>query len=100
MATSKKLSQAQRDFFNKVSLAAFCNPFSDDRYNLDLEISAANDSPSRLEATERAISEVYKQLQSKAGDRQVDNPGIGLTHNQGGEPGAAVVSVAIVGNEK
>jgi acetyl-CoA C-acetyltransferase len=48
----------------------------------------------------RMMYEVYKQLQGKADKRQVKNPSIGLTHNQGGEPGAAVVSVAIVGNEK
>jgi len=48
----------------------------------------------------RMMYEVYKQLQGKAEKRQVKNPTIGLTHNQGGEPGAAVVSVAIVGNEK
>lgn len=48
----------------------------------------------------RMMYEVYKQLQGKAGKRQIPNPSIGLTHNQGGEPGAAVVSVAIVGNEK
>ena len=48
----------------------------------------------------RMMYEVYKQLQGKAGNRQVKNASIGLTHNQGGEPGAAVVSVAIVGNEK
>jgi acetyl-CoA C-acetyltransferase len=48
----------------------------------------------------RMMYEVYKQLQGKADKRQVKNPAIGLTHNQGGEPGAAVVSVAIVGNEK
>ena len=48
----------------------------------------------------RMMYEVYKQLQNKAGDRQIKNPTIGLTHNQGGEPGAAVVSVAIVGNAK
>ena len=47
----------------------------------------------------RMMYEVYKQLQSKAGPRQVKNPRLGLTHNQGGEPGAATVSVAIVGNE-
>jgi acetyl-CoA C-acetyltransferase len=39
-------------------------------------------------------------LQGKAEKRQIKNPAIGLNHNQGGEPGAAVVSVAIVGNEK
>ena len=48
----------------------------------------------------RMMYEVYKQLQGKAEKRQIKNPAIGLTHNQGGEPGAAVVSVAIVGNEK
>jgi len=48
----------------------------------------------------RMMYEVYKQLQGKAGNRQIKNPGLGLTHNQGGEPGAATVSVLIAGNEK
>jgi acetyl-CoA C-acetyltransferase len=48
----------------------------------------------------RMMYEVYKQLQGKAGPRQVKNPRLGLTHNQGGEPGAATVSIAIVGNER
>jgi acetyl-CoA C-acetyltransferase len=48
----------------------------------------------------RMLYEVYKQLQGKAGVRQVKNPRLGLTHNQGGEPGAATVSVLIAGNEK
>ena len=47
----------------------------------------------------RMMYEVYKQLQGKAGPRQLKNPRLGLTHNQGGEPGAATVSVFIVGNE-
>jgi acetyl-CoA C-acetyltransferase len=47
----------------------------------------------------RMMYEVYKQLQGKADKRQIKNPKLGLTHNQGGEPGAATVSVAIVGNE-
>ncbi len=47
----------------------------------------------------RMMYEVYKQLQGKAGPRQIKNPRLGLTHNQGGEPGAATVSVVIVGNE-
>ena len=47
----------------------------------------------------RMLYEVYKQLQDKAGPRQVKNPCLGLTHNQGGEPGAATVSVLIAGNE-
>lgn len=47
----------------------------------------------------RMLYEVYQQLQGKAGPRQVKNPRLGLTHNQGGEPGAATVSVLIAGNE-
>jgi acetyl-CoA C-acetyltransferase len=47
----------------------------------------------------RMLYEVYLQLQGKAGPRQVKNPRLGLTHNQGGEPGAATVSVLIAGNE-
>jgi acetyl-CoA C-acetyltransferase len=43
--------------------------------------------------------EVYKQVQGKADKRQVKNPRLGLTHNQGGAPGAATVSVVIAGNE-
>jgi acetyl-CoA C-acetyltransferase len=47
----------------------------------------------------RMMYEVYKQLQEKADLRQVKNPRLGLTHNQGSEPGAATVSVVIAGNE-
>jgi len=45
----------------------------------------------------RMMYEVYKQLQGKAGARQVKNPTLGLTHNLGGVPGLATVSVLIVG---
>jgi acetyl-CoA C-acetyltransferase len=47
----------------------------------------------------RMIYEEYKQLQGKAGERQVENPRIGLTHNLGGFPHMSVVSVTILGNE-
>jgi len=47
----------------------------------------------------RMMYEIYKQLQGKADRRQVKNPRLGLTHNQGGAPGAATVSVVIAGNE-
>jgi len=46
----------------------------------------------------RMMYEVYKQLQGKAGPRQVKNPKLGLTHNLGGIPGGGVCSVCIVGN--
>jgi acetyl-CoA C-acetyltransferase len=40
---------------------------------------------------------MYKQLQGKAGARQVKNPKLGLTHNMGGIPGMIVASVTVVG---
>ena len=45
----------------------------------------------------RMLYEVYKQLQGKAEDRQINNPRIGLTHNLGGFPQMNVVSIVIVG---
>ena len=45
----------------------------------------------------RMIYEVYKQLQGKAGDRQVKKADLGLTHNLGGRPGSFTASVAIFG---
>ncbi|MFH2012891.1 MAG: acetyl-CoA acetyltransferase [Pseudomonadota bacterium] len=47
----------------------------------------------------RMVYEVYKQLQGKAGDRQVKDPKIGLTHNLGGLPGYYNCAVGIFGNE-
>lgn len=45
----------------------------------------------------RMIYEVYKQLQGKAGPRQVKNVKLGLTHNLGGIPGSFVVAISILG---
>jgi len=45
----------------------------------------------------RMMYEEYKQLQGKAGPRQVKDCKFGLTHNLGGVPGSATVSVLIVG---
>ena len=45
----------------------------------------------------RMIYEVYKQLQGKAGDRQLKEPTLGLTHNLGGRPGSFTCSVALLG---
>lgn len=46
----------------------------------------------------RMMYEVYKQLQGKAGPRQVKNPSLGLTQNAGGAPGGVVTAVCIMGN--
>jgi acetyl-CoA C-acetyltransferase len=43
--------------------------------------------------------EVYKQLQEKAGPRQVKNPRLGLTHNLGGSVWGGVSCISISGNE-
>lgn len=45
----------------------------------------------------RMMYEIYKQLQGRAGDRQVKDPRIGLTHNMGGFPAMNIISVNIVG---
>ena len=45
----------------------------------------------------RMMYEMYKQLQGKSGERQIRNPGLGLTHNLGGPPLASVSSICIVG---
>lgn len=45
----------------------------------------------------RMIYEIYKQMQGKAGARQMKKVNIGLTHNIGGWPGAFTAAVAIFG---
>ena len=45
----------------------------------------------------RMMYELYKQLQGKAGDRQIKDPKLGLTHNMGGGPINSMVSVVIAG---
>jgi acetyl-CoA C-acetyltransferase len=45
----------------------------------------------------RMLYEMYTQLQGKAGERQIKDSTIGLTHNLGGFPQMSVVSIVIVG---
>ena len=45
----------------------------------------------------RMAYEMYLQLQGRAGERQLANPKIGLTHNLGGAPSQNVCSVTIIG---
>ena len=46
----------------------------------------------------RMLYEMYLQLQERAGERQLNNPRLGLTHNLGGHPHMNVSSVSIIGN--
>jgi acetyl-CoA C-acetyltransferase len=45
----------------------------------------------------RMLYEMYLQLLGRAGDRQLKDPRIGLTHNLGGMPSQSVCAVTIVG---
>lgn len=47
----------------------------------------------------RMLYEMYLQLQGRAGERQLADPVIGMTHNLGGAPASNVCSVAIIGRE-
>ena len=47
----------------------------------------------------RMLYEVYNQLLGRCGERQTNDPSLGLTHNLGGFPSASVCSVAILGKE-
>jgi len=45
----------------------------------------------------RMLYEMYLQLHGRAGERQLDNPRFGLTHNLGGVPFMNICCIAIVG---
>jgi acetyl-CoA C-acetyltransferase len=45
----------------------------------------------------RMLYEMYLQLHGRAGERQIENPRCGLTHNLGGAPFMNVCSISIIG---
>jgi acetyl-CoA C-acetyltransferase len=45
----------------------------------------------------RMLYEMYLQFQGRAGDRQLEDPRFGLTHNLGGFPAMNVCSISVVG---
>lgn len=47
----------------------------------------------------RMMYEMWLQLRGEAGERQIKDPKIGLTHNLGGKPGRCVSFVSLVGSE-
>ena len=47
----------------------------------------------------RMLFECWLQFRGEAGERQLDNPKLGLTHNLGGRPGSCVSFVSVVGKE-
>jgi acetyl-CoA C-acetyltransferase len=48
----------------------------------------------------RMLYEMYLQLLGRAGERQMENPRYGLTHNLGGRPFQNICSIAIIGPYK
>lgn len=48
----------------------------------------------------RMLYEMYLQLNGRAGERQLENPRYGLTHNLGGFPPMNICSIGIVGKYK
>jgi acetyl-CoA C-acetyltransferase len=47
----------------------------------------------------RMLFECWLQFRGEAGERQLEDPKLGLTHNLGGSPGACVSFVSVVGAE-
>jgi acetyl-CoA C-acetyltransferase len=47
----------------------------------------------------RMLFECWLQFRGEAGDRQLEDPKLGLTHNLGGRPGSCVSFVSVVGKE-
>ena len=45
----------------------------------------------------RMAYEIYTQLQGSAGERQLANPSLGLTHNLGGVPYHGIAAISILG---
>ena len=48
----------------------------------------------------RMAYEVYTQLLGRAGERQIDSPSVGLTHNLGGVPYLGIAAVSVLGLHK
>ena len=61
MATSEKLTIEDRQFFQLVSEAAFSNPFSDERSELDLQLAGGGESD-REQLLQSAIASVIERV--------------------------------------
>jgi two-component system, NtrC family, response regulator HydG len=62
MPLLRKLSPKQRDFFTTLDRTAFCNPFSELRLELDLQLSEADRNLDRTQVSRRALAKVGGQL--------------------------------------
>ena len=62
MITKRPLKSEERDFFTLVRRAAFANPFSDERSEIDLQISGSDTWASQEERIKAVVSEISRQI--------------------------------------
>ena len=72
MKTKVKLTPADREFFAKVSRAAFTNPFSPTRIELDRQIAGAPPAISRDDLVEQVIARIGERLTALHGERKAN----------------------------
>ncbi len=66
MARQKNLNATEREFWLLVSQAAFSNPFSDERYELDLQIAGPfAGEPERVERLKKVAGERVQRLENQ-----------------------------------
>jgi len=64
MGKQKRLTNKERKFFSLVSRTAFTNPFSDERKQLNLEITALSPHTSSSKDREKVIQAVAREMES------------------------------------
>jgi DNA-binding NtrC family response regulator len=72
METKNILSSEDREFFELVSRAAFSNPFSDDRVELDLKIAGCSPRASDEERVHRVVAAVRQHIDRLAVEGKAD----------------------------
>ncbi len=72
MATQKRLNAEERDFFGRVSRAAFVNPFGAERLELDRGITGFSGAMDREKLSERSVAEVLRRIDSLAEEGRAD----------------------------
>jgi hypothetical protein len=72
MAKMVKLTATDREFFGKVARAAFANPFSATRLELDRQIAGDEKAESRDDLVERVVAKVGERLAGLAGEHRAD----------------------------